>query len=173
MIEIDRSDRLYKYLSALGVSNIDSEYLKLAENGRYSRADVQKYYYSTFSPSLTKEIDEAELEKVLDYYVEIKKLHSVRGADLKKLLVEYKNSPTNELKERIINSQLKDVLHLCLNYKSMHEDADIQDLVQTASLALLEALEKYNEKAGVDFKDYIIYYIRKSLIKDYEEEKDA
>ena len=35
---------------------------------------------------------------------------------------------------------------MCLNYKTLHKDVDIQDLVQVANIGLLFAIDKYNPK---------------------------
>ena len=170
MIKIDKTDALYKYLVALEVEDVDKEYLELAGNGRFKLDDVRQYYRSTFTPSQTEDISEAELEKVLDYYVDIKSLKHINSQQLKKLLEEYKKSNDRKIKELIINSQLKDILYLCLNYSTLHKDIDIQDLVQIANIGLLEAIEKYKPQARVDFKDYMVYYIRK-IVKNSCEEK--
>ena len=70
------------------------------------------------------------------------------------LVKKYKENPTDELKTLIINSQLKDLLHLSVNYKSSHQDVDLQDLVQISSLGLLDALENYKIDANINFQDY-------------------
>lgn len=173
MITIDKSDKLYKYLSDLGVNDINELYIELAENGRYNRKDVLNYFHSIFNPSISKEFDDKELEQVVDYYADIKKCHPIRGADLNKLLTQYKEYPSAELKSLIINSQLKDLLHLCINYKSAHDHVDLQDLVQIANLGLLDALDKYRPNSKINFQDYIIYYVRNRVIKEFEEKKDA
>jgi len=74
MVQIDKNDSLYTYLKGLGVDEIDKEYLTLAENGRYKIADVKQFYREIFTPSQTQDIDEKELEKILDYYIDIKNL---------------------------------------------------------------------------------------------------
>lgn len=173
MITIDKSDKLYKYLLSLDAENVDELYMELAKNGRYNRKDVLNYFHSSFNPSVTNEIDEKELEKVVDYYSDIKKCHPIRGADLNKLLKKYKENPTYELKTLIINSQLKDLLHLSVNYKSSHQDVDLQDLVQISNLGLLDALENYKIDANINFQDYVIYYVRKRVLKEFEEKKNA
>ena len=73
----------------------------------------------------------------------------------------------------IINSQLKDLLHLSVNYKSLHQDVDLQDLVQISSLGLLDALENYKIDTNINFQDYVIYYVRKRVLKEFEEKKNA
>ena len=70
---------------------------------------------------------------------------------------------------QIINSKLKDVMYLCLNYKTMHPDIDIQDLIQTANLGLMDAINHYDEKTKIDFDDYIIFYVRERVTKEYKE----
>ena len=45
----------------------------------------------------------------------------------------------------------------------MHKDADIQDLVQEANLGLIKAIERFDEKAKIEFKDYLVYYVRERI----------
>ena len=173
MITIDKNDGLYKYLTALKVENIDEVYLELAQNGRFKLDDVRSYLRETFRPSQTEDVSEEELEKVLDYYIDIKRVKHLNSQQLKKLLEEYKNTGDLKVKELIINSQLKDILYLCLNYSTLHKDADIQDLVQIANIGLLEAIEKYDPNARVEFKDYMVYYIRKNVKNEFEEKTNG
>lgn len=163
MIEIDKTDKLYTYLKNLGIDNPDDLYLELGKLGRYSPKDVQTYFYASFQPSVTKELDENELERVIDYYSNLKNFKAIKKAELKTLLNEYCSHPTDELQEKILNAHLKDILYLCINYKSMHPDVDLQDLVQTANIGLIKALKKYKPAAKIDFKDYIIYWVREEI----------
>lgn len=172
MIKIDKTDTLYKYLTALKIENVDEEYLCLANNGRFKLDDVRAYFRETFRPSQTEDVDESELEKVLDYYVDIKSVKNLNSKALKEKLSEYKATKDEKIKELIINSQLKDVLYLCLNYSTLHKNIDIQDLVQLSNIGLIEAIEKYDEKAKIDFKDYLVYYVRK-IIKENEEKTNG
>lgn len=172
MITIDKKDSLYKYLTALNVENIEEVYIELASNGRFKLDDVRQYFRSTFTPSQTEDVSEEQLEKVLDYYTDIKKAKHFNTQQLKKLLEEYKKSGDLKIRELIINSQLKDILYLCINYSTLHKQVDLQDLIQIANIGLLEAIEKYNPKARVEFKDYLVYYIRKN-IKESEEKTNG
>ena len=172
MIKIDKDDKLYKYLSNLGVNNIDEVYLELAENGRYNLDDVRQYFRAKFEPSKTEDIDEKELEKILDYYVDLRQVNSLTKKELGELLSKYIESRDSKIRDIIINSQLKDILYLCLNYKTMHKDIDIQDLVQIANIGLFDAIENYNPTAKIDFKDYVVYWIRDRVTKEFEEDKN-
>ena len=173
MINVDKTDDLYKYLTALGVENIDEVYKELASNGRYKRDDVRQYFREMFNPSNTQDLDEKELEKVLDYYVDLKQIKHVNTKQLKEMLTTYKNTKDLKVKELIINSQLKDILYLCLNYSTMHKDIDIQDLVQVANIGLIEAIEKYNPDAKIDFKDYLVYYTREKILNEFKEKTNG
>ena len=173
MIKIDKTDALYKYLSALQVEDIDNVYLELAQNGRFKLNDVRSYFSETFRPSQKDDVDETELEKVLDYYIDIKNLKHLNSKALKEKLVEYKTTKNEKTRELIINSQLKDILYLCLNYSTLHKNIDIQDLIQIANIGLIEAIEKYNENYKVDFKDYLVYYVRKNIKENFEEKTNG
>lgn len=173
MITIDKKDALYKYLHGLNIEDIEEEYISLAKSGRYRREDVLKFWSETFRPSLTEEVDDSELEKILDYYLDLKTVKKISGTELKSLLKEYKQTNSQELREKIINSQLKDLLYMCVNYCSLHKDEDIQEVVQIANIGLLTALDKYDAEAKIDFKDYIIYYVRKTIIEEFGEKKNG
>lgn len=172
MIQIDKTDSLYKYLTNLGIEDVDKIYLQLAKNGRFKLTDVKQYFREIFEPSKTQDIDELELEKVLDYYIDLKAVKSLNNTQLNACLKEYKQTKDVKIKELIINSQLKDILYLCLNYKSMHKDIDIQDLVQIANIGLLNAIEKFNVQAKINFKDYVVYWVRESIIKEFKGEEN-
>ena len=121
----------------------------------------------------TEDIEEAELEKVLDYYVDIKKLKHLNSKALKDKLTEFKQTKNEKIKTEIINSQLKDILYLCLNYSTLHKNIDVQDLVQVANLGLINAIEKFEPTAKIEFKDYMVYYIRESIKNEYEEKDNG
>lgn len=173
MVNIDKTDELYKYLSTLAVDNIEEVYLELAKNGRYKVNDIRDYFRATFEPSGTQDVEEKELEKVLDYYIDLKTVKHLNSKQIKDLLTEYKQTRNQNIKELIINSKLKDILYLCLNYSTLHKDIDIQDLVQIANLGLIEAVEKYNTTAKLDFNDYVIYYTRENIKKNNEEKTNG
>lgn len=172
MIQIDKNDKLYKYLSNLGVEDIDKTYIELATEGRYNLDDVRQFFRQDYIPSATEDIDEAEIEKILDYYIDLKSVKTFNSTQIKKLLQNYKQTNDEQVKELIINSQLKDVLYLCLNYSIRHKDVDLQDLVQVANIGLLQAIEEYKPSAKIDFKDYIVYYVRKN-IKEFQEKTNG
>ena len=171
MVQIDKSDVLYKYLTGLGIDDADSVYLELAENGRYKLSDVRQYFREIFTPSQTESISEEELEKVVDYYADLKTIKALSSSEIKEQLKQYKSGKTSNV-DTIINAYLKDVLYMCLNYSTLHKNVDLQDLIQIANIGLMEALEKYNEQAKIEFIDYVVFYVRKN-IKEFEEKTNG
>lgn len=170
MVQIDKTDSLYKYLTNLGIENVDEEYIELAKNGRYKLNDVKQYFREIFTPSQTQDIEESELEKLLDYYIDLKKVKTLNSAQLKDCLAKYKETSDTKNRDLIINSQLKDILYLCINYKTLHNDVDIQDLVQVANMGLITAIEKYDATTKIDFKDYVTYWVRAIILKEFKGE---
>lgn len=170
MIQIDKTDTLYKYLTNLGVDDVDSLYKELADNGRYKINDVKQYFMALFSPSQTKDIEESELERLVDYYGDLKKIKTLTAKQIKECLNEYKQTSSVEVRDLILNSQLKDIMYMCVNYKTLHEAVDIQDLVQVANMGLLIAIEKYKPDAKIDFKDYVIFWVRNSILNEFKGE---
>lgn len=173
MIQIDKKDELYKYLTNLGVEDVEKEYLTLAQNGRFKLDDVRQYFQETFQPSNTEDVKEEDLEKVLDYYIDLKTVKTLNSKDFKQKLLEYSQTKDKAIREQIINSQLKDILFLCLNYKTLHKDIEVQDLVQMASLGLIEAIEKFNPQARLNFKDYMVYWVRNKIKEEFEEKTNG
>ncbi len=172
VIQIDKTDVLYKYLTNLGAENVDELYTELAQNGRYKRQDVKNYFRAEFQPSLTTEIKEEQLMQVLDYFIDIKSTKTIKKAELKPKLAEYYATKSRSIKEQIINFALKDVLYMCLNYKSLHNDVDLQDLVQIANLGLLQALNAYNPNAKIEFEDYVLFWVRTAVLNEFKEKKN-
>ena len=170
MVQIDKTDSLYKYLTNLGVEDVENTYIELAKNGRYKLNDIKQYFREIFTPSQTQDIEESELEKLLDYYIDLKKVKNLNATEIKTCLIKYKETQDVKIRDLIINSQLKDILYLCVNYKTLHNDVDIQDLVQVANMGLITAIEKYNPTAKIDFKDYIAYWVRVFILKEFKGE---
>ena len=170
MIDIDQNDNLYKFLKDLGAEDINKDYIELASNGRYTNNEIRAYLKSKFEPSLTSDVPEEELEKLVDYYVDIKKIKKLSKSELKNLLKMYYDTQDESIKEIIINSCLKDVLHMCINYYTLHK-VDIQDLIQVANIGIIQALNKYSPKSKLDFYDYVLYWTRFEIIKEFEEKK--
>lgn len=171
MIKIDKTDELYKFLTKLGVDDIEETYTTLANLGRYKRNDVLKYFRAEFEPSLTNEVGNEELEEIVDYYADLRQITKLKAKEVQELIKQYTKSKDDKIKELIVQYYLKDVMYLCLNYKTLHRDVNLQDLIQIANIGLIQALENYNSDSKLKFDDYIIYYVYKNVTEEYKEKK--
>ncbi len=172
MIEIDKTDELYRYLTGLGAQDVDKLYLELANEGRFKRKDVSHYFRSTFDCSLTEDLNEKDLELVIDYFADLKKVKKLNKIKLNSMLKEYAESHNQALKQEIVSNKLLDVLYMCIDYKTLNKDEDLQDLVQNANIGLMEAVEHFNPKAHIDFDEYVIFWVRDNILKNKEKKND-
>ncbi len=129
------------------------------------------YFGEKFTPSLTTDFEESELEKIVDYYIDLRKAKHLLQSEVNKLLKEYKSNHDMAAREKVINSSLRDVMYMCLNYQSKHKSIDIQDAIAVGNIGLIEAIEHYDPNARIDFKDYVIYWLARRIDEDFKEEK--
>ena len=75
-----------------------------------------------------------------------------------------------EARDRLINSNLRMAVKYALKYKSC--GIPLQDLIQTASLGLIHAVDKFDYRRGYKFSTYATYWIREYLIRSIYNESD-
>lgn len=172
MIQIDKTDKLYKYLSDLNVEDIDSLYTELATNGRVEPKDIRAYLYADFDISDDEFDLDDEAGIVLDYYNDIKKYKPLTKKTLKEKLNEYQISCDKTLKEDIIHSILSEVFYLSVCYKANHKDIDLMDIIQNSNIGAIKAIEKY-KPTRLTFDDYLMFYIREQLNNTFKEENNG
>ncbi len=173
MINIDKTDSLYKYLTALGAKDVDGLYRELAENGRYKRKDVENYFNSFFRPSLTTDLEDSDIEPILDYYLDIKKQKRPTKQAYSNAVKDYSATKSKASRDVIYHYYLLEVLYMCINYKSLHKDVDLQDLVQVANVGLLTAIQKFKPDAKISLKSYINFWVRDKIKKEFEEKNNG
>lgn len=168
MIQIDKTDFLYKTLVKLGVDkeNLDEEYISFASKGITNIKDFNNNLNAELGMDYLGEFDETILEEVLPYYKDIKKTKKPK-IRLNKLLQKYKEEPTPELRTDIVHLKLHDVLLIACGYKLRHTDINLSDLVQICNIGLLTAIEKYDVDVKLNFDIYINYWILKLITKEF------
>ena len=173
MIQIDKTDKLYKYLSKLGVDDIDSVYMELATNGRFNLDDIREYLYADFD-IVGDEVEIGDTTAaVVDYYNDLKKIKELNKKTLKEKLSVYHTSHDAIVKEEIINSLLFKAFTVAACYKTNHKEHDFMDIVQNANIALLKAVDKYDPESKLEIDDYILFYTREQLNKTYKEKENG
>ena len=170
MIDLDKSDFLYKHLTKLGVENLEETYIEYAQNGVTNLKDFKSYLYSKFGATVDNEIEEETLKEVLPYFQDLKKVKKVNSKDLKKYLSEYKNNKSQDAFEIIVNSKLKDLLFIACLYHLKYNKIEINDIVQVCSLGLMKAVEKYDESTKLVLDDYIDFWVNAEIENTFTKE---
>ena len=163
MIEIDKSDFLYKHLTFLGVEDIEKQYSDYAYKGITNLQDFKKELYNFFGECYNNELDEEELSLLLPYFDEVKKIKTLSATKFNKLLKEYKQTGNVEIYNQLVNSKLKDVILLSYMYKLKNSSIELMDIVQISNMGLMNALNKYNEKSKITFDEYMYYWIKQEI----------
>lgn len=169
MIQIDKTDYLYKTLQKLGVDEqeLEQQYIHFAESGVSTVKDLNNNLQSSLGMDYVGEFDENLFEEVLDYYKDLKKSRTPAKNKVVGLLKEYKNNPQSNLREDIINSQLKEVLLIACAYKLRHDNLNLNDLVQVCNMGLMIAVEKFKVDAQLSFEIYLNYWILDTINKEF------
>lgn len=170
MIDLDKSDFLYKHLTKLGVDNLEETYQEYAKNGVSNLKDFKSYLYSKFGATIDNEIEEETLQEVLPYFQDLKKVKKISNKDLKKYLVDYKQTKNKDIFELIVNSKLKDLLFTACLYHLKYNKVEINDIVQVCSLALIKAIEKYDEGSKLSLDDYIDFWVNREIENTFTKE---
>ena len=169
MIQIDKTDFLYKTLLSLGVEEdaIDDEYMAFATSGITNIKDFNNHLQAMLGMDYIGEFDESWFEEVLDYYKDLKFSKCPAKNKVVGLLKEYKQTKQENLKAEIINSQLKEVLLIACAYKLRHNDINLNDLVQVCNMGLMTAVDKFDVESKLSFETYLNYWILDAISKEF------
>ena len=169
MIQIDKTDFLYKALQDLGVDeeDIDSQYITFAKEGIISAKDFNNNLQARLGMDYLGDFDDNQLEEVVDYYKDLKHNASPPKSKVLALLKQYKQTGDEKIRNDIISSQLKDVLLIACAYKLRHDDINLSDLVQVCNLGLMTAVKKFDVNAKLSFEIYLNYWILDTINREF------
>ncbi len=94
------------------------------------------------------------------YLDDIGKIPSLKHEEIAKLFRKY-NSGDAEAKKRIIEANLRLVIHIAKRYT--HSSLPFQDLVAEGNLGLIRAVEKFSLSRGCQFSTYATWWIKQSI----------
>ena len=169
MIQVDKTDFLYKTLLKLGVKQQDMEdrYLSFANEGVSNMREFNNALQSRLGLDYLGEFDEQDFEEVVDYYADLKLNKVPAKSKVLNMLRQYKLSKDERLRQDIINSQLKDVLLTACAYKLRHADINLGDLVQTCNMGLMIAVGNFDVDARIQFETYLNYWILETINNEF------
>jgi RNA polymerase primary sigma factor len=87
------------------------------------------------------------------------------------LFSEYKKTLDPIIKEKIINSNLRFAISVAKKYWNNSNDQVLMDLIQEASMGLMEAVELFDISTGFKFISYAVWYCRKNCISYLDSKK--
>lgn len=99
------------------------------------------------------------------YYQEIrnKTKNLISSEDEIKLFEEYQKTKSDEIKELLINNNLRFVLNVAKHYH--HGNFfELTDIISSGNIGLIKAVENFDPYKGFKFSTYAIWWIRQSII---------
>ena len=169
MIQVDKTDFLYKTLLKLGVNQDDMEdkYLSFAGEGVSNLKEFNNILQARLGLDYLGEFDEYDFEEVIDYYADLKLNKAPAKSKVLNMLKQYKLSLDENLRNDIVASQLKDVLLIACAYKLRHGNINLGDLVQTCNMGIMIAVDKFDVNARMQFETYLNYWILETINNEF------
>ena len=103
---------------------------------------------------------------VLAYFKELSEKTPLPREEEEKLIPLAKNGDENA-KNKVIEANLRFVFNVAKKYKG--HGVPIQDLISEGNLGLMKALERFDEKRGIKFITYAVFWIKQAMIKTIQD----
>jgi len=103
-------------------------------------------------------------KKIMDWYLQkIANFPLLSKKQERQFLISYKTTGNRQAFQALVNSNLRFVVSVALNYKNIA--TPLPDLINEGNLGLLKAIERYKiEKFEIKFISYAVWWIRQSII---------
>lgn len=104
------------------------------------------------------------------FFYEISKYPVLTKEEEVKLAKSIREKADNEAKEKLILSNLRNVLHICKNF--LDYGLPLSELINAGTQGLIHAVEKFDHRKGYRFSTYSTWWIKRAIYKaiyvDYE-----
>lgn len=101
-----------------------------------------------------------KLNEIDSYFREVKKFKTLTKEEEAELMPKIRGGDTRAL-EKLINANLKFVITIAKGYRNT--GVCFSDLISEGNIGLLKAAKKFDERKGVKFISYAVWWIRSSI----------
>lgn len=147
----------FDQFNLLSLNAMDEAKTTITDNG-----DFDKLFKSRLTTSLTTSPVLSGTDSLNDYLREISVYPLLSSEEEKDLFDKYKNGDM-EAKEKIINSNLRLVVHIAKMY--LNKGLTLDDLVQDGNLGLIKAVEMFDQEKGFRFSTYAFWWIKQAVTR--------
>lgn len=103
-------------------------------------------------------------ESTLNRYLrEIGKFPVLKPEDTIQLIRKYLETKDNSIKTKLINHNLRLVVHTAFKYRVLH--CNLMDLIQEGNIGLIKGIDKFDPTENVPLPVYLTYWIRAYILK--------
>jgi RNA polymerase primary sigma factor len=159
----------------------DEEDEKKLLDGKTPEENDEETFDELFSPETEEEeevpdeTDYSEFTKSSDnafacFMAEVNKRPKVTPEENLENLRQYRKTPTEELRNEIVEDNLRLVIHIASNF-AHRTHTNIMDCIQEGSLGLLNAVEAFDTERGTAFSSIAVPYIKNAIRKYLTENK--
>jgi len=99
-----------------------------------------------------------------DYLNKISKYELLKAEEEKKLFQEYKENKSADVRQELINRNLKLVVSVAKKYKGW-SGLSLTDLIQEGNFGLMDAVDRFDCELGFKFSTYAVYWIKQAISK--------
>ena len=104
-------------------------------------------------------------ESLQQYLNQISKYKVLTEEEEKELFEQYQKTKSQEIKEKILNHNLKLVVSVAKVYAAMIADMSLMDLIMEGNIGMMTAVDKFDLSFGCKFSTYATQWIRQSITR--------
>lgn len=99
-----------------------------------------------------------------DYLNKINEYELLTAEQEKELFKEYKETKNADVRQQLINSNLKLVVSVAKKYQGW-SGLNLTDLIQEGAFGLMDAVDRFDYELGFKFSTYAVYWIKQAISK--------